>query len=126
MVPTFWARDGRWISGYVVNSGGEAIGFGVYDVAAGRVRRLNNDSRQYDLAWLPSGRVVYFTSKGTLVMQDVASLQRRDVTGTLPYPPDILGSIVAAPDGKTLYYGARHVEANIWLVKRPATTGIAP
>jgi hypothetical protein len=29
-----------------------------------------------------------------------------------------MGSIVAAPDGRTLYYGARQVESNIWLVRR--------
>ena len=44
-----------------------------------------------------------------------------DVIGTLPYPPDILGSIAASPDGRTLYYGAQQSQANIWLVKRPAT-----
>ena len=116
--PTFWSRDGRWLSGYVVSATGEPTGFGIYELATGQTRRLNSDSRQFDLAWLPGGRVVYFTNKGGLVMQDVVSLQRRAITGSLPYPPDILGSIVASPDGKTLYYGARQIEANIWLVKR--------
>jgi hypothetical protein len=69
---------------------------------------------------------VYFTSKARLVLQDVVSLQRREITGSLPYPPDILGSIVASPDGKTLYYGARHIEANIWLVKRSSPAARAP
>jgi eukaryotic-like serine/threonine-protein kinase len=118
MQPTFWSRDGRWLSGYVVSPTGEPVGFGLYELATGQTRRLNNDSRQFDLAWLPGGRVVYFTSKGGLVMQDVASLQRRNISGSLPYPPDILGSLVASPDGRTLYYGARQIEANIWLVKR--------
>jgi hypothetical protein len=36
----------------------------------------------------------------------------------LPHPPDELGSITVSPDGRTLYYGARQIEANIWLVKR--------
>jgi Tol biopolymer transport system component len=120
MLPTFWSRDGRWLSGYVVGTAGEAAGFGVQDLTSGTTRQLNTDSRSYDLAWLPGRRVAYFTSKGTLVMQDVVSLQRREITGSLPYPPDILGSLVASPDGRTLYYGARQIEANIWLVKRPA------
>ena len=82
---------------------------------------LNDDSRFYDLAWLPGNReVVYFTNRGTLVIQDVESLQRRNVIGTLPYPPDILGSIAASPDGRTLYYGAQQSQANIWLVTRSA------
>ena len=50
---------------------------------------------------------------------DIESLQRREVAVSLPHPPDYLGTIVAAPDGRTLYYGAREVQANIWLVKRP-------
>ena len=119
MQPSYWTRDGRWLSGYVVNASGEAAGFAVYDVASGRARVLNDDSRFYDLAWLPGNReVIYFTNRGTLVIQDVESLQRRDVIGTLPYPPDILGSIAASPDGRTLYYGAQQSQANIWLVKR--------
>ena len=80
---------------------------------------MNDDSHGYDVAWLPGyQRVVYFTSRGTLIMQDIASLERREITVALPYPPDQLGSIAVSPDGRTLYYGARQVEANIWLVKR--------
>ena len=126
MLPTFWSRDGRWLSGYVVSTAGEPIGFGMHDLGSGTTRLLNTDSRTFDLAWLPGGKVAYFTSKGGLVMQDVVSLQRREITGSLPYPPDILGSIVASPDGKTLYYGARQIEANIWLVKRSHPTERKP
>ena len=126
MLPTFWSRDGRWLSGYVVSTAGEPIGFGMHDLGSGTTRLLNTDSRTFDLAWLPGGKVAYFTSKGGLVMQDVVSLQRREITGSLPYPPDILGSIVASPDGKTLYYGARQIEANIWLVKRSHPTERRP
>jgi hypothetical protein len=32
---------------------------------------------------------------------------------------------VAAPDGRTLYYGARQVESNIWMVRR-AAGGLMP
>jgi serine/threonine protein kinase/Tol biopolymer transport system component len=125
MQPTYWSRDGRWLSGYVVNPAGEPVGFALYDVATGRARQLNDDSRSYDLAWLPgSHQVVYFTNRGTLVLQDVASLKRREIAGALPYPPDLLGNIVAAPDGRTLYYGAQQSEANIWLVKRSSSPGI--
>jgi Tol biopolymer transport system component len=118
--PTAWSRGGRWLSGYFVRAG-ESIGFGVVDVATGTVRRLNDDSQGYDLTWLPDDRhVVYFTNSGRLVLQDVETLGRRDVTGELPYPPDLLGEVVAAPDGRTLYYAARQSEANIWLLRRPS------
>jgi Tol biopolymer transport system component len=119
LAPDYWSRDGRWLSGYVTPQGGEPKGHGLFEVATGRLLRLNEDSRGYDLAWLPGYRhVVYFTNQGTLVMQDIESLERKTVSAALPYPPDLLAAIVAAPDGRTLYYGAQQVEANIWLVKR--------
>ena len=125
--PSYWSRDGRWLSGYAVASTGEPDGQGIYDMVAGRARRLNQDSRSYDVAWLPDHRrVLYFTNRGTLVMQDILSLERHDIAGKLPYPPDLLGSLVAAPDGRTLYYGARQVEANIWLVKRSVRGAATP
>jgi serine/threonine-protein kinase len=118
---TYWSRGGRWLSGYVVDPAGEPVGFGVIDMTTGEARQLNDDSRSFDLAWLPGDRqVVYFTNRGTLVMQDVVTLARRPVAGTLPYSRDILGGVIASPDGRTLYYGAQQSEANLWLVKRPA------
>jgi len=106
-----------------VNAAGEANGFGVHEVSTGKTRRLNEESRGYDVAWLPGNRqVVYFTGRGALVIQDVETLARRTVSGALPHPPDLLNSIVVSPDGRTLYYGARQVESNIWIVKRPVDT----
>jgi serine/threonine-protein kinase len=127
--PTYWARagGGRWLSGELVTPAGEPEGFGVFDLQTGRARRLNKDSRSYTIAWLPDGRrVVYFTNRGKLVVQDIETLERREVAGTLPYPPDILASIVASPDGRTLYYGARQTEANLWLVKRASRGASTP
>jgi len=120
LTPTYWTRSGRWLSGYILEAAGEIRGLGVYDVAAGRTRRLAADARGYEMAWLPGEReVVYFTERGTLVVQDVETLERRVLTGSLPYPPDPFGGIVASPDGRTLYYGALRMESNIWMVRRP-------
>ena len=125
--PSLWSRDGRWISGYVVGLSGEPAGHAVYEVATKNVRRLNSDSRGYDLTWLPDHRhVVYITNRGELVWQDILSLERRTIEAKLPYPPDQLASIAASPDGRTLYYGARQLEANIWLVKRSPPTPRPP
>jgi hypothetical protein len=91
--------------------------------------RLNDDSDSYDLAWLSDGRhVLYFTMSGQLVMQDVETLARRPVAGTLPYAPDIVGGVVVSPDSRTLYYSARQTEANIWLVRQGAgeSTDVPP
>jgi hypothetical protein len=37
----------------------------------------------------------------------------------LPLPPDGDFSLTASPDGRTLYYGAQQLSANIWKVERP-------
>ena len=120
LAPSYWSRDGRWLSGYIVSPSGEPRGHAVYELATGRVRQLNDDSDGYELAWLADNRhVVYFTRRGKLVMQDVVSLERREVAGVLPYAADQPRSLASSPDGRTLYYGAQQIEANIWLVKRP-------
>ncbi len=125
--PNNWSHDGRWLSGYVVGESGEVTGHGVYELATGRARRLNSDSRSYDVAWLADNRrVMYFTTRGELVLQDITSLERRVIAARLPYPPDQLGSIALSPDGRTIYYGAQQVEANIWLVKQPSSGQTPP
>jgi hypothetical protein len=114
-----WSPNGRAISGYLFDNAGALLGHALLDPATSRVRPLNDSSDTKELAWLPDHHhVVYFLSNGTLVMQDITSLARRAVTGTLPYPPESSGAIVASPDGRTLYYGAQQMQANIWLVKR--------
>ena len=123
--PSYWSRTGRWLAGYVVDSAGETIGLGVIDTLTWRGSRLNDDGYSYNSAWLPGDReMVYFTKKGTLTMQNVESRERRPLAGTLPYPPDLNGSLTVSPDGKTLYYGASQTSSNIWLVRR--ATPITP
>ena len=108
-------------TGYVVDSAGEITGFGVLDPVAGEGHRLNDDSHGYDLAWLPDQkRVAYFNSRDELVVQDVETLVRRKATGTLPYPPETFSALSASADGRTLYYGARQTQSNIWMVRHAA------
>jgi eukaryotic-like serine/threonine-protein kinase len=121
--PSYWSRSGRWLAGYVIDSSGETIGLGVIDTVTWRGSRLNDDGYSYNSAWLPGDReLVYFTKKGTLVIQNVESRERHPVTGALPYPPDLNGSLTVSPDGKTLYYGASQTASNIWLVRRATPT----
>ena len=121
LTPTYWSRSGRWLSGYIMTPAGDNAGFGVFDVARGRAHKLNEDTQAYVLAWLPDDRhVVYFNERGKLVMQDVVTLERHEIEGTLALPPDPFGGVVASPDGRTLYYGARQLESNIWIVRKPS------
>ena len=121
LTPTYWSKSGRWLSGYITTPAGDNAGFGVFDVATRRAQSLNEDTQAYDLAWLPDDRhVVYFSERGKLVMQDVVTLERHEIEGTLPLPPDPFGGVVASPDGRTLYYGARQLESNLWIVRQPS------
>jgi serine/threonine protein kinase/Tol biopolymer transport system component len=115
-----WSHDGRWWWGGIAFGSGGPRGNALYEIAAGRVKQLSDDADGDDLARMPDNtRVLYFTMSGTLVIQDIASLRRHDVPVKLPLPPS--RNLTAAPDGRTLYYGARQVEANIWTVERPTT-----
>ena len=125
--PRYWSRDGRWLTGGIVMPSGEFRGNGLFEFATGRVRQLSTDGRGYDLAWLPGfQRVVYFIKSGALMMQDITTLERHEITAALPHPPDQFGDIAASPDGRTIYYGAQEIEANIWLVTRAAPHGGKP
>jgi eukaryotic-like serine/threonine-protein kinase len=124
IVPSQWSPDGRWLTGAVLPPSGGFRGSAIYEMATGRARALSSDGISLVLGWLPGyRRVVYFTESGALVVQDIDSLERRVLSAALPYPPDRYGSLVAAPDGRTLYYGARQVESNIWMVRRAAPGG---
>jgi WD40 repeat protein len=120
-----WSRDGRWLSGNVEEQRGDRLlGHALYDIAAHTVRQLDSDALSGELTFLPGFRqVVYFNTRGALIMQDIASLQQWVIADSLPYPPDRVRSIVASPDGKTLYYGAQQVESNIWIVRRASGIG---
>jgi eukaryotic-like serine/threonine-protein kinase len=126
MYASQWSGDGRWLTGGVQPPSGATVGNAIYELATGHARMLSDDGIGDLITWLPGfQRLVYFTRSGVLVVQDIESLQRRVLSTALPYPPDQMGSIVAAPDGRTLYYGARQVESNIWLVRR-GTDGRTP
>jgi hypothetical protein len=124
MVAAQWSPDGRWLTGLVLPPTGGTRGNAIYEMAAGRARTLSSDGIGDVVGWLPgSRRLVYFTKAGALMVQDIETLERRVLSPALPYPPDQEGNIVAAPDGRTLYYGARKVESNIWMVRRAAPEG---
>ncbi|WP_434479130.1 protein kinase domain-containing protein [Gemmatimonas sp.] len=116
---TAWSPDGRWITGYLNAVGGERRGHVVVDAQTGEARVLNDDSDGFRVAWLPDARrVLYFLRNGSLVLQDVVTLARVPVTGSLPAPPEVFGSLVLSRDGRTLYYAAHRIEANLWMVER--------
>jgi Tol biopolymer transport system component len=119
--PSTWSRDGRWLSGYVLSPSGRYVGNALFDVVTGAAKKLSEDGVGDRLAWMPDqSRVVYFTSGAKLMIQDIATLERREIDVTLPLPPDPEFNVVASPDGRTIYYGAQQTEANIWKVEVPS------
>jgi serine/threonine-protein kinase len=124
--PNYWTRDGRWLSGAVETANGDNRGTVLWDAVTLHPRFLNDDSESEIIAWLPDHQhIVYFNQHGALVMQDITTLARREITGALPYPPDASAAIVASPDGRTLYYGALQEEANIWMMRRPGAEKVS-
>ena len=116
--PTKWSRDGQMLTGMVLMPSGAYAGTACYELASGTVRQLNNDGAG-DVAWMPDNkRVVYFTANGKLMIQDVATLKRHEIDVKLPLPPDVDFNIAASPDGRTIYYGAQQVEANVWKAQK--------
>ena len=67
---------------------------------------------------------MYFTSNGTLVRQNVVTMARDTIRGDLLYPPDDISTLSVAPDGRTLYFGAREVQANLWMVRVGAAAAV--
>jgi serine/threonine protein kinase len=117
LLPTMWSPDDRWLSGPITASSGAAVGFGVYEIATGVARSVSEDSGLFVASWLPdSRRLIYVTLKGELVVVDAMSGARRVVLSGLA--PSDLDTGAMAPDGRTFYYGAVHVESNIWRLQR--------
>src|SRR5688500_2014224 len=115
---TKWSRDGLLLTGMVLTPSGGYAGIAIYDLASATTTQLNTDGAG-DVAWMPDNRrMVYFTKSGKLMIQDVKSLERREIDIKLPLPPDEDFNIAASPDGRVIYYGARQVEANIWKATR--------
>jgi serine/threonine-protein kinase len=118
-----WSPDSRWIAGYLDLPSGDTRGHVVVEVATGVARQLNDDSRGYPIEWLSDARhVVYFTMNGVLVRQDVVTLARDTIRGDLSYRPDDFSTLSLAPDGRAVYFGAREMQANLWMVRRGSAT----
>jgi Tol biopolymer transport system component len=114
---TFWAPDGRTLSGGILNKPtAAAIGVGVYDLAAGKATKLTDDRGVFYAPFLPDGkRLIYVTISDELVVVDIATGKRRVIPVALGSQANA-ESFAVAPDGKTLYFGAARVEANVWKV----------
>jgi eukaryotic-like serine/threonine-protein kinase len=116
---TSWSADGSRLCGPVVSDSGRSSGVGVFDLKTQTLTTIASDET-FGVRWLPDGqRVVYFTgtSHPELVIVDSVTHKRSVVAVQLPRPPtDDIFSI--SRDGRTIYFGAVHEEADIWIAER--------
>jgi Tol biopolymer transport system component len=117
---TSWSHDGSRLAGGLVAESGRSIGIGVHDLQSHTTTSIATDET-FGVRWLPDDRrVIYFANTGShvqLVVVDAATHQRSLVPVQLPGPSiDDVFSI--SPDGRTIYYGAVHEEADIWIAER--------
>jgi Tol biopolymer transport system component len=80
---------------------------------------VSNDTNPPAVRWLPDSRhVVYFANSGSqLVLVDTVTKARKLVDVALPGPStDDMMSI--SRDGRTIYYGAKRSQSDIWLAEK--------
>jgi Tol biopolymer transport system component len=120
ITPSMFSPDGKWLSGAWTSLSADPAGVAVYDLAGKRARKLTTDRGVWVAPFLPDNRrLIYFTTSAAteLVVVDVADGRRRVIPVTLPLPA-ARESLALAPDGRTIYYGARRAESNVWKVER--------
>ena len=116
LVATAWSPDGRKLAGPVM-SGGQLVGVAVYELGS-KTARMVTDDNPSSVRWIgDSRRLIYFLPSGELVLLDTESSRRTVVDVQLPASSS-LELFAVAPDGRTIYYGAKRSEADIWIVER--------
>jgi Tol biopolymer transport system component len=114
-----WSPDAKYLSGGIASKdSGASVGVGVYDFAAGKAIKLTDDGDQFSVPFLPdSKRLIFISPRNELVVVDIATGRRRVIPVSFGVGTTVnTESIAVAPDGKTIYYGAQRVEANVWKV----------
>jgi eukaryotic-like serine/threonine-protein kinase len=116
---TSWSPDGSLLCGPVVSDSGRASGVGVYDLQTHTLTTIASDET-FGARWLPDGRrVIYLTgtTHPELVVVDSVTRKRSVVAVQLPLQPT--GDVFSITrDGRTIYFGGVHEEADIWIAER--------
>ncbi|HEX6465408.1 MAG TPA: hypothetical protein VFZ98_13185, partial [Vicinamibacterales bacterium] len=118
LLVTSWSPDGHALAGPMLSRAGRWRGVGVYDLRSQSLAVVSDDQTR-GVQWLPdSRRLLYFTDSGNrLVLVDSSTKKRTGVPVHLP-GPSTEDVIALSRDGRTIYYGAVHAEADIWIAER--------
>jgi len=112
------SADGERLVGVALSPEGTRFGVGWHDLGTAKTVVSTADPQPSMPAWLPDGRqFVYSTADRTLVLFDTATGRRRVLGGPFDFELSLYAPAVS-PDGRTIFVGARQVEADIWLVER--------
>lgn len=113
-----WSADGSKLAGIEISHGGHNAHVVVYDLSSHQLTIVSDDTAP-SVRWLGDSRhVIYFDNHGTeLVTLDTVTRQRTVVTVQLP-GPSVDDMFAITRDGRTIYYGAVHAEADIWIAER--------
>jgi eukaryotic-like serine/threonine-protein kinase len=108
-----WSPDGRRIVALENPAGNvdSTSGILVYSVATRQYQRVGNDPA-YALAWLSNDTIV-FAARGALTVANIDTGVRREVKTATPILS--VRSIVAAPDGRSIYVRRTSTDGDIWL-----------
>jgi Tol biopolymer transport system component len=108
-----WSPDGRSIAGTFHTGAGANVGPAIYDRESktylGPLEFMGADI--YRPAWLPDSRGIVFASKKGVYMADRELHQVQEILSdaTIEFPK-------VAPDGQSIYFNRRIIEADIWLL----------
>jgi serine/threonine protein kinase/Tol biopolymer transport system component len=113
-----WSPDGARLAGTLTSGSGRTSGVGIYDLKTHTTTILAPDDAG-GVRWLPDSRhVMYFSNRtGEIVVIDSVTRHRSVISVQLPGLPtnDVFA---ISPDGRTIYYGAKHAESDIWIAER--------
>jgi Tol biopolymer transport system component len=119
LLTTGWSPDGRKLTGIVGAESGQYIGVAVYDLATHTMTVVSNDMNAPCVRWLPDSRhVMYFANSGSqLVLADAVTKARTVIDVDLP-GPSADDMMAISRDGRTIYYGAKRSQSDIWIAER--------
>jgi Tol biopolymer transport system component len=114
---TAFSPDGTRLTGILEGGTGRPTGVAVYDLRARTIATITDDET-FGVRWLDNRRVMYFIANSPqIVVVDTVTRQRTVVDARLP-APSIDDLFAIARDGRMIYYGAAHAEADIWIAAR--------